>query len=95
MMLGFTNQRDPARNVSDDIKSLKFYQNTLKVELDLVKNTLTPKKLLMIDETEVKLNDLKEEFEILEGQVSRLPSEEDMNEMNNKIKKIVEIEEFQ
>ena len=49
----------------------------------------------MIDETEVKLNDLKEEFEILEGQVSRLPSEEDMNEMNNKIKKIVEIEEFQ
>ena len=49
----------------EDLKQLKFFQNTLKVEVDLLKAIMTPKKLVQIDETNLKVRDLNDSILIL------------------------------
>lgn len=45
MMHGFNSINNPAEMVMQDVKSFKFLVNSLKVEVDILKNTVTPQKM--------------------------------------------------
>ena len=59
MMNGFNNSRGPGLDPAEEMKQFKFLYNALKIDIDLLKATMTPTKVKLIDENSIKVKDLE------------------------------------